>query len=1130
MALEYLDELQRRDPSPLVRTLADMIKEIVQDLGCEAAPPHGLNCRLSAFDAFQDWLQEQDPSDTLPLVRQTAVWLACPQPDADGDGMGDAWQRYFQKKSNAVLRALDDLDCDELSNVDEFRWNYIPLYSVPIPSKCTDDIIRGIPPGLVVFINGRDYDLDGFLDGEEVRYWNDPSNDALLYSSTVLAGQPQYAWRDPDSYLLDTDKDGIPNAHDDDSDNDGILDGHEIHVYGTYPEFADSDCAMTSQAQGKCNPPTRYLDNPKDPLRPGTGDGFPDGEELAYWNSLDQRVAKFYPWCGLEGAWSCDLDGDGIWNNLLDPDADGDGLRDGDEHQGIRGCDGRIHVTHAYRADSDADGLSDFRELFVYCTDPRNPDTDGDLMPDGWEVRHGLNPLDAADADGDLELDRLANWREYCYPMNQTPCAEHIPTIPEDGMHQSRLDALNVDSDADGLRDGDEYYDYGTEPNLWDTDFDCMGDGWEVQYGLNPLNDTDAGGDLDGDGLNNCHEAKYKTNPTNVDSDGDGMWDGWEPRYGLHPLDPSDGPLDPDGDGLSNRGEFEFGTNPRRWDTDGDRLSDGDEAMQGTDPAKRDTDGDGIDDFADGRPAVEDVLPLIETIHFLRPARGFRFNATDNANVASVRVDAHYRQAGSLIVTTSSQPEHLNETTYEFLFDQASGEAVGFNITVVDVNENEFEFGWIFGSASGPETVAHTESGANFLPSRMGAHFQGRNMKYADGHASHVVACGPCVVAGAALVEKLLVAAFGLFGAGWAIYEITKSDGSKERREGPIQTEYVLNVAVQYAGASFGEVVMDRQTWNRIERLFPAEVTLDDLGHALRNPIRAIAVESGKWLVVAEFAAYHAKGRCILKLILTHNAGSRADLTEFDRFCRSDESPFGTGANWEKIVWFWWTTAGAVSLQETYEFLHKVPARSARPKAPNQMAVFVVDAKTGDLFPKGWAPVPPELLEIGRQSFATDAARRLMESTVGAAAFHWLHCVEQSWCPSTGNRSEDATWYWGELWQVNSRRHKSASWAALSGEQDWRIEWAHGPRDLMEVQSAVVPAFPQSSEKARCVDPLSCSHVAYKTLGRAEKAIMDAAVTTYSAYLPTAIVWAVGGVSVWIETAQKFEEFRFGDH
>lgn len=55
--------------------------------------------------------------------------------------------------------------------------------------------------------------------------------------------------------------------------------------------------------------------------------------------------------------------------------------------------------------------------------------------------------------------------------------------------------------------------------------------------------------------------------PTNFDSDGDTLPDEWEIRYGLNPADPTDAAGDPDQDGRSNALEFADGTNPRQPDS-----------------------------------------------------------------------------------------------------------------------------------------------------------------------------------------------------------------------------------------------------------------------------------------------------------------------------------------------------------------------------------------------------------------------------------------------------------------------------------------------------------------------------------------------------------------------------------
>ncbi len=61
--------------------------------------------------------------------------------------------------------------------------------------------------------------------------------------------------------------------------------------------------------------------------------------------------------------------------------------------------------------DEDGDGLSNADE-HVNGTDINNSDTDGDGMPDGWEVLYGLDPL-LIDANGDADSDGISNYDEY---------------------------------------------------------------------------------------------------------------------------------------------------------------------------------------------------------------------------------------------------------------------------------------------------------------------------------------------------------------------------------------------------------------------------------------------------------------------------------------------------------------------------------------------------------------------------------------------------------------------------------------------------------------------------------------------------------------------------------------------
>jgi hypothetical protein len=60
-------------------------------------------------------------------------------------------------------------------------------------------------------------------------------------------------------------------------------------------------------------------------------------------------------------------------------------------------------------------------------------------------------------------------------------------------------------------------------------------------------------GDCDGDGT---------YDPEDLDDDNDGMPDYWELAYGLDPCDPTDASKDPDGDGVTNLQEYRANTNP----------------------------------------------------------------------------------------------------------------------------------------------------------------------------------------------------------------------------------------------------------------------------------------------------------------------------------------------------------------------------------------------------------------------------------------------------------------------------------------------------------------------------------------------------------------------------------------
>ncbi|HIE10058.1 MAG TPA: hypothetical protein EYP62_00410, partial [Kiritimatiellae bacterium] len=155
--------------------------------------------------------------------------------------------------------------------------------------------------------------------------------------------------------------------------------------------------------------------------------------------------------------------------------------------------------------DPDEDGLCNLEEYLVrnaqvghppsdfgypgavwdYATDPFNADSDGDGMPDGWEVWFGLHPMDpvpaeyggsitrydALSAQGDLDGDGLWNLREYqvrYYLDSQSSTSE---------IYGLSTSPWNPDSDGDGLEDGEEDREFRSNPVLEDSDGDGLADG-----------------------------------------------------------------------------------------------------------------------------------------------------------------------------------------------------------------------------------------------------------------------------------------------------------------------------------------------------------------------------------------------------------------------------------------------------------------------------------------------------------------------------------------------------------------------------------------------------------------------------------------------------------------------------
>jgi RHS repeat-associated protein len=140
--------------------------------------------------------------------------------------------------------------------------------------------------------------------------------------------------------------------------------------------------------------------------------------------------------------------------------------------------------------------------------------TDGQFI-----YRYDLSRLDVDSVTNILAGASFAGntWATNSLPTNVTSMAFY-PLSEED--------ILNQDRDGDGLRLIDELFVYGTDPMLWDSDFDGLPDGVEVANGTNP-----AGRDSDNDGLVDGSDPDPASATPLDDLDGDGVPDAYESHW-----------------------------------------------------------------------------------------------------------------------------------------------------------------------------------------------------------------------------------------------------------------------------------------------------------------------------------------------------------------------------------------------------------------------------------------------------------------------------------------------------------------------------------------------------------------------------------------------------------------------